>query len=76
VLVRTLEADVKTLLSRKRYFGVMGATLPWPGVCAVYGYAFRIDDEEALARQARDRYALEGYRQLVRMHEKTPDGIE
>ena len=76
VVVRTLEADVRTLLSHRRYFGTVGATLPWPDVCAVYGFAFEIDDQEPIARKARDRYALEGFKQLVRMHDKPPDGID
>jgi hypothetical protein len=76
VLVRTWEAEVKTLLARKRYFGVMGAMLPWDGVCAVWGYAFHVDDEDALARTVRDRYAREAYGRLVRVPDLPPEGIE
>jgi hypothetical protein len=76
VVVRTLEADVRTLLAHRHYFGVVGATVPWPGICAVYGFAFEADDSGDLAKKARDRYAIEGYRQLVRMSETPPDGIE
>jgi hypothetical protein len=76
VLVRTWEAEVVTLLARKRYFGVMGAFLPWEGVCAVYGYAFHIDDKNDLVRKVRDRYAREAFGRMVRMPDKPPDGIE
>lgn len=76
VLVKTLEAQVKTLLSRRRYLGVVGATIGWPGVCVAYGYAFDADEVESEARAARDRYAREAYKQLTRIPEKPPENLE
>lgn len=76
VLVKTLEAQVKTLLSRRRYLGVVGATIAWPGVCVAYGYAFDADDVEEPAREARDRYAREAFKQLARIPEAPPANLE
>lgn len=76
VLVRTLQAEITTLLSGRRYFAVVGAMLPWPGICAMYGYAFEVGDAEELARTARDRYAKEAYSQLVMLARHPPSSFE
>ena len=77
VLLKTLEAQVKTLLSRRKYFGVVGSTIAWPDVCVAYGYAFEADDDdEQPARAARDRYAREAFGQLGRIAENPPPNLE
>jgi hypothetical protein len=72
MLIRTMQADIKTLLARKRYYAVVGSMLPWPGVCATYGYAFEADDADDMALRARDRYAAEAFQQLARIAETPP----
>ncbi len=76
VLVRTVDAEVRTLLTRTSWFGVMGAAVAWPpSVCVVWGYAFNADEAEQEALRARDRYAREAFQQLGRMKDQLPDGI-
>lgn len=76
VVIKTLDADVASLFSSRTYLAVVGATLGWPSVCVVYGYAFEVGSGGDLAEQARRRYSLEAYQQLTKTTEKTPDGIE
>lgn len=77
VLVREVNAEVAGLLSSRTYYCVAGATVPWPHTCAVYGYAFYVDeDDDAAASKARARYAAEAFRQLTLMKPAPPDDLE
>jgi hypothetical protein len=77
VLVKSMDAEVKSLLSRSTWLAVVGAAVGWPPTaCVVYGYAFKADDAEQQAAAARDRYAREAFQQLGRMVDQVPDGID
>jgi hypothetical protein len=77
VLLRTINARVAGLLSSRTYYCVVGAVIPWPHTCAVYGYAFYADEEDdAAAAKARDRYAREAFRQLTLTRPSPPDDLE
>ena len=73
VLIKSIDAEVKSLLSRSSWLAAVG----WPpAACVVYGYAFKADDAEKEAAAARDRYAREAFQQLGRMVDQVPDGID
>lgn len=76
VIVKKVDANVKSLLAWRRYLGVMGASLAWPRVCVVYGYAFRVDDAEDVASAVRDRYAREAFGKLTVIANEPPPTIE
>ena len=59
--VRTRDATVLWGAQKKTWAGVYGAYVPWPGTCAVLAYAFRGEDDLALARRVRDRFAEGAY---------------
>ena len=70
VLVQTVDATVEGLFSDQQWRAVAGASLPWPRVCMVYGYAFRVDDSPKQAEATRDRYAREAFSRLELTHPK------
>jgi hypothetical protein len=76
VLVRSLDATVHSLFGNKKYYGVVGATMGWPQVCLIWGYAFKVEDAEESAKKARDRYMTEAFQQLRRMKDGIPDPLE
>ncbi len=77
VLVRRFNAEVDGFLSSRTYYCVAGATVAWPHTCAVYGYAFYADDDDdGPAGKARDRYAVEAFRQLRLMKPEPPADLE
>ncbi len=68
VLVQKVEAHVEGLFSDEQWLAVAGATIPWPRVCMVYGYAFRVEDAPHEAAEARDRYAREAFTKMTLTH--------
>lgn len=59
--VRTRDASVLWGTEKNTWAGVYGAYVPWPGTCAVLAYAFRGEEDLALARRVRDRFAERAY---------------
>jgi hypothetical protein len=77
VLVQSVDAEVSALFSHRTYRAVVGVSFAWPRVCVLYGYAFRVEGEEDVAAQVRDRYAREAFSRLtVRDPLRSPDGVQ
>ena len=76
VLVRRMDVEVAGLISSKAYRTAAAATVPWPHVCAVYGYAFYAEDDEQAASAARDRHAEEAFTRLELMKPAPPEDLE
>jgi hypothetical protein len=76
VYVKSFDADVSALFSERTYLGTVGATLGWPGVCVVYGFAFETGEAAQAAEKARARYAREAFTNLAQMTPAPPEGIE
>lgn len=77
VLVQTVDAEVRALFSRRSYRAVLGVSFAWPRVCVLYGYAFRVEGDEALVEAVRDRYVREAFSRLTVMDPlRSPDGVD
>lgn len=72
VVIRSLDAKLDTLFSKKSYAAAYAAYRIWPGTCTVIGVAVASRDSEREARQVRDRYAREGFRRVVQIMAETP----
>jgi len=75
LLVRSVDAEIKSLFAHQTWYGAIGAAVGWPTVCVVYGYGFRAEDAEQEAARARDRYVKEGFQRLGRIKDQLPDGV-
>lgn len=76
VVVKTVDATVRSIFGNKKYLAAVGATIGWPNTCVIWGYAFKVEDAEDSAAKVRDRYAKEAFQQLERMKETVPDPLE
>jgi hypothetical protein len=72
VAVKSLQAEVNTLLSRKSYAAAYAAYVMWPKTCTIFGVAVPERDSEELAREVRDRYVNDGFWRLERRSELAP----
>ena len=76
VLVQSVDAEVAGVFSRSSYRAVVGVSFAWPRVCVLYGYAFRVGEDESLADDVRQRYVEEAFSQLtVHDSHRCPDGV-
>lgn len=72
VVVRSLEARIDSLLSKKSFAAAYAGYRMWEGTCTVLGVAVASRDTEREARAVRDRYAREGFARMVQIMAKTP----
>jgi hypothetical protein len=73
VVIKSVEAQINTLFSRKKYSAAYGAYRMWPGTCTIFGVAVPVREAEDLARAVRDRYVREGFGQMDQHTEKVPE---
>jgi hypothetical protein len=73
VVIKSVEAQINTLFSRKRYSAAYGAYRMWDDTCTIFGVAVPVRGAEELARAVRDRYVKEGFRGMDQRTEKTPE---
>ncbi|HEY3595327.1 MAG TPA: hypothetical protein VGL13_15680 [Polyangiaceae bacterium] len=72
VVVKSLDAEVTALFSRKTYAAAYAAYVLWPRTCTIFGIAVPMLGNDDLARQVRDRYVNDGFVRMVRNHQDTP----
>jgi hypothetical protein len=65
VTVRRRDGELSWLLSTKRYASVYASYAAWPGRCATLAFAFPMNEAEAAARLARERFAREAFSRFV-----------
>lgn len=73
LVIRSLDARIDTLLSRKSYAAAYAAYRMWPGTCTVIGVAIASRDVEDEAKKARDRYVQEGFARILRDAKQLPE---
>jgi hypothetical protein len=73
VVVKSVEAEINTILSKKKYSAAYGAYRMWPGTCTIFGVAVPVRGADEIARAVRDRYVKEGFPGMDQHVEKTPD---
>lgn len=71
-VVRSLDAEVTALFSRKSYAAAYAAYTMWPKTCTIFGVAVAMHESEELARRVRDRYVTEGFPRIERHLQETP----
>jgi hypothetical protein len=59
--VKSLDAEVTALFSRKTYAAAYAAYTLWPKTCTIFGIAVPMRGEDDLARQVRDRFVNDGF---------------
>jgi hypothetical protein len=70
---RSVDAEINSILSHKKYAAAYAAYLMWPGFCTIFGVAVPIRDAADLAHAARDRYVNEGFGHMVQMAKSPPE---
>lgn len=73
VLIRSVEARIDSLLSKKSFAAAFAAYRIWPDTCTVLGVAMASGDAEEEARKARDRYVQEGFARMMRDLARMPE---
>jgi hypothetical protein len=73
VVIKSVDAEINTLLSKKSYSAAYATYLMWPKTCTIFGVAVPVRDSVELAQKVRDRYVQEGFWRIERHVEKTPD---
>jgi hypothetical protein len=71
-VIKSVEAEIRTLFSHKQYAAAYGAYRMWPGTCTIFGVAVPVRGAEELARAVRDRYVREGFGQMDQHMTETP----
>jgi hypothetical protein len=66
VAVKSVDAEVTALFSKKTYAAAYAAYIMWPKTCTVFGIAVPVRDSEELARKVRDRYVSDGFWRMER----------
>jgi len=72
VVVKSVEAQINTILSKKSYSAAYAAYVMWPKTCTIFGIAVPVRDSQELAQQVRDRYVSEGFWRIERHTDKAP----
>jgi hypothetical protein len=72
VVIRTIDAQVSSLIWQRSYAAAYGAYTMWPGTCTVLGVAVLVKGSDELAHRVRDRYVREGFAAMQRQAEKVP----
>jgi hypothetical protein len=73
VVIKSVEAEINTLLSQKSYSAAYAAYVMWPKTCTIFGIAVPVRDSPELAQKVRDRYVKDGFWRILRRTDKTPE---
>jgi hypothetical protein len=72
VVVKSVDAEITALFSKKSYAAAYAAYAMWPRTCTIFGIAVPKRGNDDLARQVRDRYVTEGFWRMDRHLATTP----
>lgn len=73
VVIKSVDAEVSALFSKKTYAAAYAAYNVWPKTCTIFGIAVPMRGNDALARQVRDRYVADGFWRMERRLQQTPE---
>jgi len=73
LVIKSVDAQINTLLSKKSYSAAYGAYVMWPKTCTIFGIAIPVRDSPELAQQVRDRYVKDGFWRIQQRTAKTPE---
>ena len=73
MVIKSVEAEINTLLSQKSYSAAYAAYVMWPKTCTIFGIAVPVRDSPELAQKVRDRYVKDGFWRILRRTDKTPE---
>ena len=72
VVIKSVDAEITALFSKKTYAAAYAAYTMWPKTCTIFGVAVPLRGNDDLARQVRDRYVTDGFWRMDRHLEATP----
>jgi hypothetical protein len=73
VVIKSMDAQINTLFSKKAYSAAYAAYVMWPKTCTIFGLAIPIRENLELAHEVRDRYVNDGFSRIERRSDTTPD---
>jgi hypothetical protein len=72
VVVKSVDAELTALFSKKSYAAAYAAYTIWPRTCTIFGVAVAMRGSDDLARQVRDRYVTDGFWRMDRHRQDVP----